>query len=182
MEKMGSVDTDRIDSDSSDYGSMNSESSDLGFPSEVQSMNLELQTITDRIKSLLKVSPARSHVTHRLWAIAPLFHYFTILTFAYSRHSNFKDARIILNKNYSLPLKSKRNMNANNSNNSAQNRKDFRTRKESSLNGGYPLNKGLVLGRPSVCRTLDWVPSLRFSPILKICRLFNSEKAFFVSE
>ena len=56
MEKMGLVDTDRIDSDSSDYGSMNSESSDLGFPSEVQSMNLELQTITDRIKSLLKVS------------------------------------------------------------------------------------------------------------------------------
>ena len=88
--------------------------------------------------------------------------------FAYNRNSNFKDARIILNKNYSLPLKSKRNMNANNSNNSAQNRKDFRTRKESSLNGGDPLNKGLVL----VCRTSDWAPSLRFSPILKIHRLF----------
>ena len=52
---MGLVNTDRMDSDSSDYGSMNSESSDLGFPSEVKSMNLELQTITDRIKSLLKV-------------------------------------------------------------------------------------------------------------------------------
>ena len=77
MEKMGSVDTDRIDSDSSDYGSMNSESSDLGFPSEVQSMNLELQTITDRIKCLLKVSPARSHGTHN-----KLFHQFTIFTFA----------------------------------------------------------------------------------------------------
>ena len=61
MEKMGSVDADRVDSDSSDYGSMNSECSDLGFPSEVQSMNLELQTITDRIKSLLKVSLAKSH-------------------------------------------------------------------------------------------------------------------------
>jgi len=73
MEKMGSVDTDRIDSDSSDYGSMNSESSDLGFPSEVQSMNLELQTITDRIKSLLKVSPARSHVTHI--SLFPSFYY-----------------------------------------------------------------------------------------------------------
>ena len=55
MSKMGLVNTDRMDSDSSDYGSMNSESSDLGFPSEVKSMNLELQTITDRIKSLLKV-------------------------------------------------------------------------------------------------------------------------------
>ena len=55
MSKMGLVNTDRMDSDSSDYGSMNSESSDLGFPSDVKSMNLELQTITDRIKSLLKV-------------------------------------------------------------------------------------------------------------------------------
>ena len=64
MEKMGLVDTDRIDSDSSDYGSMNSEISDLGFPSEVQSMNLELQTITDRIKSLIKVSSASSYATH----------------------------------------------------------------------------------------------------------------------
>ena len=64
MEKMGLVETDRIDSDSSDYGSMNSESSDLGFPSEVQSMNLELQTITDRIKSLLKVSWTSTYVTH----------------------------------------------------------------------------------------------------------------------
>ena len=73
MEKMGSVVTDRIDSDSSDYGSMNSESSDLGFPSEVQSMNLELQIITDRIKSLLKVSPARSYVTHS--TLIPLFYY-----------------------------------------------------------------------------------------------------------
>ena len=61
---MGLVDTDRIDSDSSDYGSMNSEISDLGFPSEVQSMNLELQTITDRIKSLIKVSSASSYATH----------------------------------------------------------------------------------------------------------------------
>merc|ERR1712131_290404 len=66
MEKMGSVDTDRIDSDSSDYGSMNSESSDLGFPSEVQSMNLELQTITDRIKSLLKDVRTRKEVNFEI--------------------------------------------------------------------------------------------------------------------
>ena len=58
MAKMGSVDNVRLNSESSDYGSMDSESSDSdhGFPSEVKSVNLELQIITDRIKSLLKVT------------------------------------------------------------------------------------------------------------------------------
>ena len=58
MAKMGSVDNVRLTSESSDYGSMDSESSDsdLGFPNEVKSVNLELQIITDRIKSLLKVT------------------------------------------------------------------------------------------------------------------------------
>ena len=58
MAKMGSVENVRLTSESSDYGSMDSESSDsdLGFPSEVKSVNLELQIITDRIKSLLKVT------------------------------------------------------------------------------------------------------------------------------
>ena len=58
MAKMGSVENARLNSESSDYGSMNSESldSDLGFPNEVKSVNLELQIITDRIKSLLKVT------------------------------------------------------------------------------------------------------------------------------
>ena len=57
MAKMGSVDNARLNSESSDYGSMDSEStdSDLGFPNEVKSVNLELQIITDRIKHLLKV-------------------------------------------------------------------------------------------------------------------------------
>ena len=58
MAKMGSVENGRLTSESSDYGSMDSESSDsdLGFPREVKSANLELQIITDRIKSLLKVT------------------------------------------------------------------------------------------------------------------------------
>ena len=58
MAKMGLVDNVRLNSESSDYGSMDSESSDsdLGFPNEVKSVNLELQIITDRIKSLLKVT------------------------------------------------------------------------------------------------------------------------------
>ena len=58
MAKMGSVENARLNSESSDYGSMDSESSDsdLGFPNEVKSVNLELQIITDRIKSLLKVT------------------------------------------------------------------------------------------------------------------------------
>ena len=57
MAKMGSVENLRLNSESSDYGSMDSEGSDsdLGFPSEVKSVNLELQIITDRIKSLIKV-------------------------------------------------------------------------------------------------------------------------------
>ena len=48
----------------------------------------------------------------------------------------FKEAKTILNKNYSLPKKlaaEKVNMNANNNNNSAFKMPDLRTRKEGSI-------------------------------------------------